>query len=463
MNKKVLLINPSLPPSGWLAIEKLPPLGLAYLAAVLEKEGVEVKIFDNYLFGKKNDFVKGLLQEFDADIVGIYCSTATYISCLEIARIIKESNPDKIVVTGGPHSTLFPEQMLNSGFFDAVVLGEGEYIFRDFVKSHSRQDWRNIKGLMFKENGNVVSTGRAEFISNLDDLPMPARHLLPMDKYPTVVEFLDISPVYSLNTSRGCPFSCTFCSVKIIWGRSYRSFSPKRVVDEVQLLVEKYGAKGLYFREDNFTLDSRRVIEICRLIKQRGIKFQWVCESRVEHIKEDVLREMSESGCKAIWFGVESGSEETLQLVDKRITKADALAAFSLCKKYNIKTGASFILGLPREKIGDMYKTLIFADELDGYWTWFNYYLGIPGSSLYDMVVKEGLYDQIDANGIARIKTKDFDYKKAMQIRRQIMLIYYFLRPKRLLRLMLESFRAGTWQDYLIGALKIVKIYKVFL
>jgi radical SAM superfamily enzyme YgiQ (UPF0313 family) len=152
-----------------------------------------------------------------------------------------------------------------------------------------------------------------------------------------------------------------------------------------------------------------------------------------------------------------------LELIDKNITPEDALKAFSLCKKYRIKTGASFIVGLPKEKKDDMYQTLEFADRLDGYWTWFNYYLGIPGSKLYEIIVKDGLYDQIDASGFARVKTEDFDYVQAMSIRRRMMLIYYFLRPKRMLRLLIESVRAGSWQDYLIGALKMAKVYKVFL
>lgn len=462
-NNKVLLINPGLPPSGWISVEKLPPLGLGYLAAVLENEGVEVKIFDNYLMEEDNYYIIKLLQDFDADIVGISCSTATYLSCVEIAQLIKKYYPKKIIVTGGPHSTLFPEQILNTGFFDAVVLGEGEWIFRNLVRSNSRQDWLNITGLMFKQNGDIISTGRANFITNLDELPMPARHLLPMDRYPKVVEFLEVYPIYSINTSRGCPFNCSFCSVRIIWGKSYRSFSPTRIVDEIQHLVNRYGAKGIYFREDNFTLSSSRVLEICNLIKKRDIKIQWVCESRVEHIKEDVLKEMVSAGCRAIWFGVESGSKRTLELIDKCIIKEDALNTFSLCRKYRVKAGASFIIGLPGEKKKDMYKTLVFADELNGYWTWFNYYLGIPGSRIYETVVKQRLYDQIDASGFARIKTEEFDYKEAMRIRRQIMLIYYFLNPKRLLRLMIEALRAGTWRDYLIGALKILKIYKVFL
>jgi radical SAM superfamily enzyme YgiQ (UPF0313 family) len=461
--KRILLINPGLPPSGWIALEKLPPLGLAYLAAVLEKQGVEVQIFDNYLKGKSNQSLVELVVEFDPDIVGISCTTATYLSCLDIAKRIKKRFPQKIILAGGPHPTLFPEAVLKDGFIDAVVIGEGEETLSELAVNTDKENWPQIAGIAFKDKDKIIFTEKRLAIAKLDDLPMPARHLLPMEEYPKIVEFLDVSPVYSVNTSRGCPFNCSFCSVRIIWGRSYRSFSPVRVVDEIQQMVEKYGAKGIYFREDNFTFDSKRVLEICSLLKERGINIQWICESRVEHIKEEVLKEMHDVGCKAIWFGVESGSERILKIVDKQITKENALRAFSLCKKHNIKSGASFILGLPGEEEVDMYQTLDFADELDAYWTWFNYYLGIPGSRLYETVIKEKLYDQIDSSGIARIRTKEFNYQQAMRIRHKIMLIYYFLKPRRLFRLITESFKAGTWQDYLIGALKILKIYKVFL
>ena len=429
---KVLFINPAQPKIEQLQeVEKLPPLGLAYLAAVLENNGIQVDIHDDYLLQWEQDNTVKLAQQYD--IVGITGLTATSLVAIELAKRLK----NKFLICGGAHATLFPKQMIEH--FDAVVLGEGEKVIVDIVKNRRR---------------GIIQGQRTE---NLDTLPMPARHKLRLTQYPLQNEFLQAKRVFSMNTSRGCPFNCQFCSVKTIWGREYRAFSPQRVAEEIKFLVDNYQATGIYFREDNFTFDRNRVIGICERIRTWGL--EWVCESRVEHLDELLISIMADAGCKGMWFGTESGSNRVLKMLHKGVKKERAVETFRLCKKHGIRTGASFILGIPGESKAEMYETLNFAHILDSYWTWFNYYLGIPGSDLYDKVIKEKLYDRLDERKYAWVRVDGMSSNEMIEFHRLIKLLYLCKKPQRLWRALTET-SPKTW---IIALLKMAKVYKARL
>lgn len=455
---KVLLVNPAPPANPLSGLEKLPPLGLGYLAAVLENEGVDVKIIDNYLLEKPTSFIRSYVSNYKPNIVGITCTTATLQTALQTARAVKQTSPSTPVVCGGPHPTLFPEQMLKNKEIDVVVLGEGEYVFKELVsRSCEIEKISDVPSVAYRnKKGEIVSNPRVSLIKNLDDLPFPARHLLPMKDYPNCAEFIGTKPVFSVNTSRGCPFGCVFCSVRIIWGRSYRSFSPTRIVDEIELLIEKYKAKGIYFREDNFTANPKRVTGICDELKRRDIDIEWICESRVDLVSHELLEQMRKAGCHAMWFGVESGSQRVLDLLRKGITIEQTRKAFDLCKKTGIRAGASLMLGVPGEKVGEMYQTLDLADQIDPDWCWFNIYLGIPGSELYEKIINEKLYERIDENGFAWIKTENFNYSEIRKIRKNLIVKFYMRKPQRVFRLFAASVAANTWRDYAMGIIKMV-------
>lgn len=428
----VLLINPGVPHNErHLELEKLPPLGLAYLSAILEKDGIKCDIHDNYLLNWSDEKVVELANNYD--VIGITGLTATSLMAIDLAKRLRH----KFLITGGPHATLFPEQMIN--YFDCVVRGEGEQVITSIVRNRRKGIVQGIKTEV------------------LDTLPYPARHKLPMLRYPTKNEFLTKDRVFSINTSRGCPYGCTFCSVKTIWGRSYRSFSPIHVAVEIRSLIETYQANGIYFREDNFTYDRKRVIGICDLIKQWGL--EWVCESRVEHLDEELVKIMSEAGCRGMWFGTESGSNRVLKMLHKGTDIERAVKTFKLCKKYGIKTGASFMLGLPGETKKEMYETLKFANKLDSYHTWFNYYLGIPGSELYDSVIKDKLYERLDERGYAWVRVDGMSSNQMIAFHRWIKLCFYFMNPKRIVRLLFET----SPRVWIVALLKMSKIYKVRL
>ena len=429
---KVLLINPGRQENEILQeVEKLPPLGLAYLAAVLERDGIETDIHDNYLLQWHNDKVAGLASSYD--VVGITGLTSTSLMAIDLAQRLK----DKFLICGGPHATLFPEQMKQ--YFNAVVKGEGERIITEIVINKKEGVFDGIK------------------IDNLDELPLPTRHKLPLELYPMKNEFLKANRVFSVNTSRGCPYLCSFCSVKTIWGRTYRSFSPKRIAEEIKYLIDNYQANGIYFREDNFTFDRNRVVNICKLIKDW--KVEWLCESRVEHLDDELVKVMQEAGCRGIWFGTESGNNRVLKMLHKGVDKEKAIIAFHLCRKYGIKTGASFMLGLPSETRKEMYETLNFAHKLDSYWTWFNYYLGIPGSDLYETIIKEQWYDKIDERKFVWVKLDGMSSKEMIKFHRWIKFLYHIKKPIRIWRL-LTQVSPRVW---IVALLKMCNIYKVKL
>jgi radical SAM superfamily enzyme YgiQ (UPF0313 family) len=429
---RVLLLNPGVPSNEkGFAVEHLPPLGLAYLAAVLERDGIDCDIHDNYLLGWSNEKVAVLAGAYD--VIGITGLTATSLEAIDIANRLKH----KFLICGGPHATLFPEQMIEH--FDCVVRGEGEQVITSIVKNR-------IKG--------IVEGIKTEV---LDELPMPARHKLPMGKYPTTNEFLTARKVYSINTSRGCPYLCSFCSVRTIWGRSYRAFSPGRVADEIRQLILDYNADGIYFREDNFTFDNARVHNICRLIAGFGIT--WVCESRVEHLDEELIKIMYDAGCRGMWFGTESGSNKVLKALHKGTDKEKAIETFRLCKKYGIKTGASFMLGLPMETRKDMYDTLRFANSLDSYHTWFNYFLGIPGSDLYNQIIQDKTYERLDRRGYAWVKVDGMTSDEMIQFHRWIKFLFHIMKPKRIFRLLFTT----PPRAWILAFLKMAKIYRVRL
>jgi anaerobic magnesium-protoporphyrin IX monomethyl ester cyclase len=433
----VILLMSTAPPinSPWYIAQKVPPLGLAYVAAVLEKEGFQVEIVDNYLLEKPIDYIKQMVRRLNPQIVGITCNSVTYRGCVETAKAAKEVLPSCKVVVGGPHPSYMPDSMLQHPEIDYAVLGEGERamveLATNITKCEGDSSIAAIPGIAFKQGGKIVKT-TPNFISDLDRIPYPARHLLPMNLYDRSVQSLSVRPVETMNVVRGCPYNCTYCEVSKLWGQTCRAFSPPRVVEEINHLVNKFGSKGIYFIGDNFTINKRRTIEICNLIKKDKLDIEWVCETRVDLISRELLKEMKDAGCRAIWFGVESGSPRILSKINKGITLDQVVHAFKLCREEGIKIDCSFMLGIPGETVNDMNATFGFAKKLDPDWVRFNVFIAVPGSGLYEEVMQKGLYDRIE-DFVAYVKTEDFDYESTLEIQRRFHKEFN-RSPKRILR-----------------------------
>lgn len=441
---KTLLIHPDTPRLYGIGGQCAFPLGLGYIAAVLEKEH-DVKVIDVRAEKLDDDSLRKSISKVDPEIVGITSDTVTFQRAIEIAELIKQINMGILVVVGGAHSNVWPDYPLKYDCFDISVYGEGE---RTAVELWDRIDrgepYEDVKGIAYRRRDGIILNQRREFVENLDELPFPARHLFPMDKY-NGEGSLYISPVYPIGTSRGCPFSCAFCSNNVVFGRRYRFRDPKNVVDEVELLINQYNAKGIYFREDLFTVNKERVIGICDEIIRRGLNFKWECESRVNTISVEMLKAMKEAGCELIWFGVESGSQEILNYLNKQITLSQIKEAYSFCKEIGIKTGASFMIGVPGENMNDIYKTIDLAKELRPRFefAWFNIFTGYPTSPLYEYVKENKLYEKEISHGILIVKTEEFDRRKLEGIQRLADRRINKNR-RRLLRFALLEIRRGT-------------------
>ena len=433
----MILLMTTAPPlnSPWIHGRPFPPLGLAYVAAALEKEDFKVECIDNYLLNKPIDYIKLEVKRSNPKIVGISCGSVTYLRCIETARAVKEVLPSCKIVVGGPHPSCMPESMLQHPEIDYVVMGEGERAMVDLATNLTRNGddsaISTIPGVAYRHEGKIIRN-TPTFISDLDKVPYPARHLLPTHLYSREIEFLSVKPVDHMNVIRGCPYNCTFCETKKIWGYKSRAFSPPRVIEEIEHLINKFGTKGIYFAGDNFTIQKKRTLEICDLIRKHKLDIEWVCDTRVDLISRRLLKEMKDAGCRTIWFGVESGSPRILEKINKHITLQQAVDAFKLCKEEGIKTACSFILGIPGETINDMNASFRFAKKLDPDWVRFNIFVAVPGSILYDEILQKQLYERLEGF-VAYVETEDFNYESLLGIQRRF-LKRFNRSPKRILR-----------------------------
>ncbi|TRO50389.1 radical SAM protein [Candidatus Bathyarchaeota archaeon] len=421
-NKMIFLMTTAPPEnSPWSVPMKLPPLGLSYVAAALEKASFEVQVLDNYLLRKPIGEVKEMVSKLNPEILGITCSSASYPVCVETAKAVKEVLPSCKIVVGGWHPTYMPDSMLQHREIDYAVMGEGERAMTELatciINGEDPEAIAQVAGLAYRCKGKIAKT-QQKFIEDMDEIPFLARHLLPMDLYEREIPFLNVKPFDTMNIARGCPFNCIYCETRRLWGVTCRAFSPQRVVDEIEHMKANYGTRGIYFVGDNFTINKKRTLALCELMKQSKLDVEWVCDTRADMLSRDLLKTMKEAGCRTIWFGVESGSPRILEKINKGITNEQTIQAFKLCKEEGIQTASSFILGIPGETLQDMEVTYKFAKKLDPDWAQFNVYIAVPGSGLYDEVREKGLYDRVDGF-LTYVKTDEFNYESLMKIQKR--------------------------------------------
>ena len=436
----VLLINP--PAQGvydTLDI-KLPPLGLAYIAAVLRQNGHFVKIIDLNV----DENLWELLSERKWGLVGMSGDTSRYPISLKIASQIKKYYGYTTVV-GGPHVTFFDEQTLKTGVFDFVSRGEGEYVTLNLVNAlESGGDLTKVRGLSFIKDGKLIRTPSEPPIKDLDALPFPARDLLPMEKY-KITRFYG-RPITNMVTTRGCPFNCYFCSSSQFFGLYWRTRSPKNIVDEIEEVYYKYGYNAIAFVDDNFTLRADRVIEIAKEIIKRKLDIYWWAFSRVDELlkHEDMVEWMAKSGCKMIFLGIESVSKKILDEYNKRITALDSVQAVNLLRKHGISVWGSFIIGALDETEDMIKDTIRFAKMLDPKDVQFSVLTPFPGTRLYADAEKMGLIEHKNwkyydgAHAVMHTK-----YLTSKQLQRLLNYAYvsFYIRPHRLVKIMPAIFR----------------------
>jgi len=392
---KILLINPNpLPDSISFGKNAVPPIGLLYIAAVLEREKFEVSVIDAFLLKLNHIELSRKIIKHKADIVGITSESVNYYESLRIAKTVKNVSK-AVVVLGGPHASIKPMDLIQYPEVDIVVIGEGEFTMLEIVQRiKNGQSFDGCKGTVFKKDGEIIVNPLRERIEDLDSIPYPARHLVPIKAYPRNYTFGGMKiPVDTITTSRGCPYSCSFCSSRMIWGRIYKTRDPKSVVDEIEFLIKNYGTKSFYFVEDNFTLKKKHVMGICDEIIKRKLKIEWECYSRVDLVNKEILEKIHKAGCKAIWYGIESGSPKTLERLDKGITLEQSRNACKMAKNAGLKVGGSFMIRLPGETKEDIIMTYNFIKELALNPTSLALFRAIPDSQMYQEVVEKGMYD----------------------------------------------------------------------
>jgi radical SAM superfamily enzyme YgiQ (UPF0313 family) len=249
---------------------------------------------------------------------------------------------------------------------------------------------------------------RNKRIKNLDSLPFEPWDLFTAMPYDLSCPWLDIQPIFTMNTSRGCPFQCSFCSVHSVWGKECTMLSADRIIEEIEYVITTFGVKGIYFREDNFTMNKKRIEEFCELILKRNLRFSWACESRADTLcDKNLLKLMHRAGLSAVYIGAESGSQRILDMLNKNISVEDIEQSIRLCKKHNIKTYCSLIVGIPGETIEDYLMTEKMIKKLNPFQYFYNVFVGIPKSQLYQHIVKNNLYEFMDDIGLVYLPGYD--------------------------------------------------------
>ena len=370
--------------SPFFTAEKRPPLGLGSLMSTLRHEGHNISFIDNYL--KPSRFIEeGYLQNASIDYVGIHANTICYRDTLRMFHEIHELRRQGLwngkVIVGGPHTSVAVETIPE--FVDHIVQGEGERVLLNIVRGEAC--------------GRII---RSERMKDLDWLPFQPWDIFNRLPYDYTCPWMDIKPVFTMNTSRGCPFGCAFCSVGDIWGREYTYMSAERIISEIEYLVQNFGAKGVYFREDNFTLTSKRTLQFCENLMRKGIHIEWACETRVSDLTEELIELMSNAGCTALYLGVESGSQRVLDLLNKGVTLEQIENTLRWCSKYGVRAYCSLITGVPGETYADYLATKKLMKKLKPYSASYNVFVGIPTSPLYRHVLENKLYEHIDDIGL---------------------------------------------------------------
>ena len=363
-----------------------PPLGLASIAAVLRENNLDVEILDSCALNLNIREVKKAIEKSNADIIGVTCWTPALNSMYEITMIAKEVLPNSIVVVGGPHMSIYPKETMSYPFIDVGVIGEGEYTMLELVKKCSKsEDTENVLGTVIKIKNKVKMNEQRPLIKNIDELPLPARDLLPNDLYVDS----NGNKWTSMITIRGCPYKCAFC-LKTFWDQKIRQRSANKVIEEMKECREKLGIKIIRVYDETFTLNKRRVIEICKGIIEEGLDIEWSVSSRVNIIDRDIIEALHKAGCNTIFFGVESGDQRILDLMKKGITLQQCRGAFKICKDVGMKTVAYFMIGYPGENKHTIEKTINFAKELYPDDVKFNITTAYPRTELYQLALKEG-------------------------------------------------------------------------
>jgi magnesium-protoporphyrin IX monomethyl ester (oxidative) cyclase len=488
---KVLLVNPpqtfypgSEPPAGNL------PLGLMYIAAMLTKEGYQTEILDAFMtdgsFQKSGEAVSvGMpferirqeIQRRKPDIVGVAGPFTCQIeNTVKVSDVAKQVNPDVLTVVGGPHVTTVPKGFLEeTRSVDIAVTGEGEFTMPEIARCfEGKKALSEVQGIAYRQDGEVKVNSFRPFIKDLDELPYPAYDLVDMEQYlsPKKIGYRSFrNRAISMITSRGCPFNCCFCSVHLHMGRGFRAHSANYVLNHIEYVVEKFDVKNIFFEDDNLTFDLERFEAICDGLIQKKIRIGWETPNgvRADCLNLSLLQKMKKSGCKSVFFGVESGDQQILDnVICKSLDLNRVVEVAKICKDIDLKTGAFYIIGFPGEKKENMQKTVDFALKLKrDFDVGMHLFMATPsyGTRLYEECKSKGyIQENLTWNsfasarqpkGMPLISTPDFTPEEVKEIAAKALEEYKKLSLRNHLRNPRKALRTAFEQPQLI--LKYIK------
>ncbi len=368
-----------------------PPLGLAYIASYIESKGHKVSVIDSEAMNYTFEDIYFKIKRIKPNVICMtsFCTISNRV--IEVAGIAKKIDDNINIVLGGVNATLFPEEVIKPKEIDFVVFGEGEITIGELIEKLEKgeDNFEKINGLVWKSKEKIIKNKERELIKDLDVLPFPARHLFPMNRY---YASANLRGKRSLNimASRGCPFRCAYCSSHDTFGRTNRFRSPENILEEIEQLRDTYGVDGLQFYDETFTINRKKVIELCKLMIREKTNIQWTCFTRVNLVDKELLDIMNKAGCYQIFYGVESGVQRLLDILQKDITLEQIRKAFKLTREAKIETMASFMLAIPTETKEESFQTLKFAIEINPDYAQWQKTTPFPGNLLYDLCKKNG-------------------------------------------------------------------------
>jgi len=450
--KKVLLIMPPATISSEYTKELQPPLGLAYIASCLEND-YNVKIIDAVAEGWNEEYVQnglttyGLsmdelsrkIKEFNPDVIGVSCLfSMQYKNAHKVCAVAKRINNEIITIMGGAHPTALPEETLKDNNVDIVLLAESDFTTKELLDLIQKgEDISKIDGIAYKEENKIIIKPKTKFIDNLDSIPFPARHLLPMEKYFKINLPHGVSSRFSPNTplitSRGCPANCIFCSIHSIWGRKYRARSVQNIITELKQLKEKYGIKEIQFEDDNLTFDKKRALDLFEAMIREKLNLAWTTPNGVAlwSLDQELLLKMKESGCYRLCLAIESGDQEFLtKTIKKPLSLEKVKELMYWIKKYKFETDAFFVVGFPDETLEQLKNTFKFAQNLGTDNVSFYLATPYPGTELYENCCKKGYLNNSFSLERLGVKKTSISPKNFTSEELEKMVAYYTLKHK---------------------------------
>jgi len=370
-----------------------PPLGLLQIGACLKKKGHDVRFLDVALYPRE---VEPALRDSRPDLVCITSVTPTYPAALELAGLTRRICR-AVVVMGGPHVSVLAGESLESGLIDYVVVGEGEETVVELTAALEGGDPSTVKGICTVLNGRPACTGERGPIHDLDVLPFPDWSLIRHNAAYAPPEALN-GRVFTVITSRGCPFDCSFCASSRLFGRKIRRRSVRNVMEEIELLVREKGAEEIHFADDCFTADRTWILELTRELKaaKLGTSFSFMNGLRADQVDAEVLKALKDAGVRTLGFGVETGNRLLMERSGKRLSAGQVEAAFSMSRKDGFNTWGFFIVGFPGETEEQARSTLDLSLKLDPDFAKFFPLVPFPGSRIFEEMRKKGMLGHPD-------------------------------------------------------------------